>query len=145
MIRIMTIDDYDAVYALWKASLASVRDVDDSREAIARFLRRNPGLSVVAVEDSRETIVPPQVVGSILCGNDGRRGFLYHVAVAAAHRREGLGQAMVNVCLASLRAEGINKCALIAFTDNDTGNAFWDAMDFSERDDVIYRDCWLQN
>jgi len=149
MIRIMTIDDYDGVYALWNGSLASARDIDDSRGAVAGFLRRNPGLSVVAVEDEeqenlrlqkRSDGAPPQVVGSILCGHDGRRGYLYHVAVDAARRREGVGQAMVKACLANLRAEGIHKCALIAFTDNDAGNAFWDAMAFAQREDVIYRE-----
>jgi ribosomal protein S18 acetylase RimI-like enzyme len=136
----MTIDDYDAVYALWNTSLASARGSDDSREAVARFLLRNPGLSVIALEDSREAIAPPQVVGGILCGHDGRRGYLYHVAVDAAHRRGGVGQAMVRACLAALRAEGIHKCALIAFTNNGAGNAFWEAMGFEAHEDFYYRD-----
>jgi len=140
----MTIDDYDAVYALWNACLASPRDMDDSPEAIARFLRRNPGMSVVALADSREATAPPQVVGSILCGNDGRRGYLYHVAVDAAHRREGVGQSMAEACLAALRAEGIRKCALIAFTSNGAGNAFWDAMGFNTRADVHFREYRLR-
>jgi len=139
-VRPMTIDDYPAVYALWNACLASPRGVDDSPAAIARFLRRNPGMSVVAVDEGREATAPPQVVGSVLCGHDGRRGYLYHVAVDAAHRRGGVGQAMVNACLASLRAEGIHSCALIAFTGNSTGNAFWEAMGFQTREDLYYRD-----
>jgi len=132
----MTINDYDAVYALWSASLASVRDIDDSRAAIERFLRRNPDTCVAAETGGK-------VVGSILCGNDGRRGYLYHVAVDAAHRREGLAGAMLEASLAALRAEGIHKCALLAFKDNTAGNAFWEAMGFYTREDLFYRDCWL--
>ena len=135
-IRPMTIDDYDDAYALWNASLASLRTMNDSREAVERFLRRNPGISVVAEEDGG-------LVGSILCGHDGRRGYLYHVSVGRAHRRGGVGQAMVRACLAALRAEGITKCALVAFTTNAGGNAFWEAMGFQAREDLYYRDVAL--
>jgi len=132
-IRTMTPDDYPAVVALWNACLASARDIDDTPEAIARFLRRNPGLSVVATEEKK-------ITGSILCGHDGRRGYLYHVAVDAAHRRGGVGQAMLDACLAALRAERIHRCALIAFASNSAGNAFWEAMGFQAREDFYYRD-----
>jgi len=151
-IRPMTIGDYDAVLALWNACLTSARDIDDSPEAIAGFLRRNPGLSVVAVEEEeQETLrlqkrsdgAPPQVAGSILCGHDGRRGCLYHVAVSPAHRRRGVGQAMAQACLDALRAEGIRRCALVAFTKNQGGNAFWGAMGFAQREDLFYRDIVL--
>ena len=142
-VRPMTIEDYDAARALWNACLASPRDVDDTPEAVERFLRRNPGLSVVALTDSREAPAPPQVVGSILCGHDGRRGYLYHVAVDAAHRRGGVGHAMVAFCLAALRVEGIHKCALIAFTSNGAGNAFWNAMGFDRRGEIHFREKML--
>ena len=128
-IHIMTIDDYDEIYALWAASLASMRPALDSREAVERFLRRNPGLSVIAREGDR-------LVGSILCGHDGRCGYLYHVAVDAAHRRAGVGQAMVNACLAALRAEGITNCALVTFKTNALGNAFWPSQGFQLHDNV---------
>ena len=89
MVRIMTIDDYDGVYALWtKIRGFGLRSVDDSREGVERFLKRNPTTSVVAVEDGK-------VVGSILCGHDGRRGCLYHVCVDEDYRRRGIGRAMV--------------------------------------------------
>ena len=85
----MTMEDYDGVYALWtKIRGFGLRSVDDSREGIERFLRRNPATSVVAVEDGR-------VVGSILCGHDGRRGCLYHVCVDEEYRRRGIGKSMV--------------------------------------------------
>jgi ribosomal protein S18 acetylase RimI-like enzyme len=136
LIREMTMDDCEAAYALWEASLTSVRDIDDSPEMIRRFLRRNPGLSVVAEEGDA-------VIGSILCGHDGRRGCLYHVAVDAAYRRGGVGRAMVRACLEALRAEGIQKCALVAYTQNEAGNAFWERLGFEARKDLYYRDCWL--
>jgi ribosomal protein S18 acetylase RimI-like enzyme len=136
IVREMHINDYDAIYALWNASLTSVRDIDDSRENIDKFLRRNAGLSVVAEHDGR-------VVGSVLCGHDGRRGMLYHVAVDSTQRRMGIGQKMVDACLSALRKEGIQKCALVSFKTNATGNAFWERMGFQIRDDVFYRDCGL--
>jgi ribosomal protein S18 acetylase RimI-like enzyme len=129
----MTLDDYDAVYAIWCASLTSRRDSDDSRAGIAAFLARNPGLSVVAEHDGR-------VIGSILCGHDGRRGHFYHVAVDDAWRQHGAGKAMVAQCLANLKAQGIHRCALVAFTHNEPGNAFWARMGFVLRDDLYYRD-----
>jgi len=135
-IRAMTIEDYDAVLALWNASLASPRDVTDSREAIAKFLQRNPDISVVAIDGVK-------VVGSILCGHDGRRGFLYHVAVDESVRRQGVAQAMLAACLKKLRDEDIHKCALSAFKNNDKGNALWTRLGFSIRDDIYYRDIWL--
>ena len=136
-IRPMTMDDYPAVFALWNASLTSARDIDDSPQAIGAFLSRNPGISVVAELDG-------QITGSILCGHDGRRGSLYHVTVSTAHRRCGVGQAMVRACLDALRAGGIHRCALVAFTKNEGGNAFWKAMGFAQREDLFYRDIVLE-
>ena len=113
MIRVMTIDDYDGVYALWKKIKGfGIRSIDDSREGVERFLKRNPTTSVVAVEDGK-------VVGSILCGHDGRRGCLYHVCVDEAYRRHGIGKDMVVYAMKALQDEKINKVSLIAFTQND--------------------------
>ena len=122
MIRVMTIDDYDGVYALWKKIKGfGIRSIDDSREGVERFLKRNPTTSVVAVEDGK-------VVGSILCGHDGRRGCLYHVCVDEAYRRHGIGKDMVVYATKALQEEKINKVSLIAFTQNDIGNAFWNTI-----------------
>ena len=119
MIRVMTIEDYDQVYALWKKIKGfGIRSIDDSREGVERFLKRNPSTSVVAEEDGK-------IVGSILCGHDGRRGCLYHVCVDEACRRHGIGRAMVVFAMKALQKEEINKVSLIAFTRNDIGNAFW--------------------
>ena len=137
MIRVMTIDDYDGVYALWKKIKGfGIRSIDDSREGVERFLKRNPTTSVVAVEDGK-------VVGSILCGHDGRRGCLYHVCVDEAYRRHGIGKDMVVYAMKALQDEKINKVSLIAFTQNDIGNAFWNTIVWTERLDLNYYDFTL--
>ena len=134
MIRTMTMEDYDGVYALWtKLRGFGLRSVDDSREGIDRFLKRNPSTSVVAVEDGK-------VVGSILCGHDGRRGCLYHVCVDEDYRRRGIGKAMVVRAMEELKREHINKVCLIAFTRNDIGNAFWNTIGWTKRLDLNYYD-----
>lgn len=137
MLRVMTAEDYDEVYALWKKiSGFGIRSVDDSREGIERFLLRNPSTSVVAVEDKH-------IVGAILCGHDGRRGCLYHVCVAPEYRMRGIGKAMVVFAMEALKKEKINKVSLIAFTKNDIGNAFWKEIGWTKRKDLNYYDFTL--
>ena len=137
MIRIMTIEDYEGVKALWmKIKGFGIRSIDDSKEGVERFIKRNPTTSVVAVEDGK-------IVGSILCGHDGRRGCLYHVCVREGYRRLGIGKAMVVYCMNALKAEKINKVSLIAFTQNDVGNAFWKEIGWTKREDLNYYDFTL--
>ncbi|MCU6747860.1 MULTISPECIES: GNAT family N-acetyltransferase [Lachnospiraceae] len=137
MIREMKIEDYDGVYALWKKIKGfGIRSIDDSKSGVERFLKRNPTTSVVAVEDGK-------IVGSILCGHDGRRGCLYHVCVDEKYRRRGIGKAMVVQSMQALKAEKINKVSLIAFTKNDVGNAFWNTIGWTERLDLNYYDFTL--
>ena len=136
-IRKMTIEDYDGLYALWMTIKGfGIRSVDDSREGVEIFLKRNPDTSVVAVSDG-------QIVGGILCGHDGRRGCLYHVCVREDYRRLGIGKAMVVYCMNALKAEKINKVSLIAFTKNDVGNAFWNTIGWTKRQDLNYYDFTL--
>ena len=136
-VRAMTKEDYDGVRALWMTIHGfGIRSVDDSREGVERFLDRNPGCSVVAVEDGR-------IVGAILCGHDGRRGCLYHVCVAEDYRLRGIGKEMVVHCMNALKAEKINKVSLIAFTKNDIGNAFWKCIGWTKREDLNYYDFTL--
>ena len=124
MVRLMTIEDYEQVRALWMTIRGfAIRSIDDSREGVARFLRRNPTTSVVAVEDGF-------VVGAILCGHDGRRG---------------IGKAMVLFCMDALKKENINKVSLIAFTKNDIGNAFWHSVGWKQREDLNYYDFVLND
>ncbi|MDE7477719.1 MAG: GNAT family N-acetyltransferase [Lachnospiraceae bacterium] len=139
MVRLMTIEDYDQVRALWMTIKGfAIRSIDDSREGVARFLRRNPTTSVVAVEDEK-------VVGAILSGHDGRRGCLYHVCVNPAYRRRGIGKEMVSFCMEKLKEEHINKVSLIAFTQNDIGNAFWHHVGWVQREDLNYYDFVLNS
>lgn len=134
MIRIMTIDDYEQLYNLWMSIEGfGIRSIDDSKEGIDRFLKRNPTTSVVAEEDGN-------IVGSILCGHDGRTGYFYHVCVAADYRKKGIGKSMARFCMNALNDEGINKVSLIAFTKNFVGNSFWRELGWSDREDVNYYD-----
>ena len=124
--------DYDDVRALWMTIRGfGIRALDDSREDIERFILRNPTTSVVARDGDR-------IVGSILCGSDGRQGALYHVCVAKEYRRRGIGTQMVAFCMHQLRYMGINKVSLIAFTRNDVGNAFWNKIGWTRKTDVNY-------
>ena len=137
MVRVMKIEDYDAVRSLWMTIKGfGIRSVDDSREGVEAFLKRNPTTSVVAVEDGK-------IVGAILCGHDGRRGCLYHVCVAQEYRMRGIGKEMVVFCMNALKAEHINKVSLIAFTQNDIGNAFWREIGWTKREDLNYYDFTL--
>ena len=134
-VRTMTAEDYEGLRALWMSIRGfAIRSIDDSREGVERFLRRNPSTSVVAVGDDGT------IIGGILCGHDGRRGCLYHVCVREDCRRKGIGKAMVVHCMNALRAEEINKVSLIAFTANDVGNAFWRRVGWTKREDLNYYD-----
>lgn len=136
-IREMRSSDYEAVRALWHTIRGfAIRSIDDSREGVEKFIARNPGLSTVAIEDEH-------IVGAILCGHDGRRATLYHVCVEETYRKRGIGKAMVVRCMKALQDEGINKVALIAFTHNDVGNAFWKEIGWTEREDLNYYDFTL--
>lgn len=132
-IRLLTIEDYESVYELWTNTKdMGMRSLDDSYEGIERFLKRNPTTSFVAEKDN-------EVVGVILCGHDGRRGYIYHTAVNADYRRKGLGETLVNAALEALKKEGINKAALVVFSTNDVGNRFWESIGFEKREDLVYR------
>lgn len=137
IIRVMTMDDYEDVYALWMGIHGfGIRSIDDSKEGVARFLKRNPTTSMVAV-------LAGEIVGAILCGHDGRRGSLYHVCVGEAYREHGIGQKLVQACMEALKEEQINKVNLIAFKKNAVGNRFWQNLGWTFREDVNYYECVL--
>lgn len=135
-IRPMTIDDYDALYAIWTACGNGLNNLDDSREGIEKYLRRNPTTSFVAEDGG-------VIAGAVLCGHDGRRGYIQHMSVSPLYRRSGIGRRLLDAALAALKAEGINKTALVAFRKNALGNAFWESMGFGLREDLNYRDLAL--
>ena len=136
-VRTMTIEDYEGIYELWmKIKGFAMRSIDDSREGVERFLKRNPDTSVVAVKDEK-------IVGAILCGHDGRRGCLYHVCVDPSCRKQGIGTSMVVFAMNALKKESISKVSLIAFTQNDIGNAFWKKIGWTHRVDLNYYDFTL--
>jgi ribosomal protein S18 acetylase RimI-like enzyme len=133
LIRLMTMDDYQGVYELWtNTGGVGLRSLDDSPEGIGKFLERNPRSCFVAAQGE-------SLCGVILSGHDGRRGYIYHTAVKPECRRRGLGKALARAAEEALKREGIHKIALVAFTANQGGNRFWDALGFSPRPDLTYR------
>ena len=132
-IQPMDIFYYDQLRALWLSTPGmGLNDLDDSREGIAKFIARNPRTSFVATEGF-------DVIGAIMCGHDGRRGYIYHTCVRADRQGEGIGRALVEAALDALKAEGIHKVALVVFHRNEKGNAFWERLGFTVREDLTYR------
>jgi len=128
-IRSLRMADYVAIHALWKKTDGIGLNESDTREAVGRFLKRNPNLSLVATSGGR-------VIAAVLCGHDGRRGYLHHLAVARRWRRQGVGRTLVVRCLERLRAEGIPKCNLFLFASNKSGRAFWRHLGWNIRADL---------
>ena len=132
-IRVMSINDYDGVYDLWIHTPGmGLNSTDDSREGFEKYLRRNPTTSFVAEYDGK-------IIGVIMAGHDGRRGYIYHTAVLPPYRNQGIAKRLVDCALAALDKEGISKVALVAFKENGIGNGFWENIGFTERDDLVYR------
>lgn len=137
-IRKMVIEDYDAVYELWSNIPGmGLNDVDDSLEGISKYITRNPDTSFVAIAEEK-------FVGVILAGHDGRRGFIYHSAVLPGYRKQGIGTMLVDKALEALKMQGISKVGLLAFSENELGNQFWESVGFGSRDDCTYRDKKLE-
>ena len=136
-IRVMTAGDYDAVWDLWMQTPGmGLNPIDDSRAGIEKYLKRNPSSCFVAEEMGK-------LLGAILAGHDGRRGYIYHAAVASGCRGRGIGKQLVEHIMAALEAEGIQKAALVAFKTNDAGNGFWERIGFTEREDLVYRNKYI--
>lgn len=132
MIRLFHITDYDEVYQLWKKTPGvGLRSVDDSREGIEQLLRRNPETSFVAEEDGH-------IVGVILSGHDGRRGYIYHACVEEAYRRRGIAEQLLEQITNAMKKENITKLGLICLKNNEIGNGFWKAISWEHREDLNY-------
>ncbi len=132
-IRSMLIEDYSDVYKLWMSCKGmGLNNIDDSKEGIDKFLKKNPETCFVALMQGK-------IVGAILTGNDGRRGYIYHTAVSPLYRNKGIGKKLADMAVKSLYNLGIIKINLVAFERNTDGNAFWEKLGFTARDDLIYR------
>ncbi len=132
-IRKMIIDDYDEIYNLWMSCEGmGLNNLDDSRNGIDMFLKRNPDTCFVAENGNK-------IVGVIMVGNDGRRGYIYHTAVHPQYRKQGIASKLVHTALKALKQCGINKVALVVFDKNENGNQFWEKQGFTVREDLVYR------
>ena len=116
--REFLIADYDAAIALWSCEEGIEICEGDSREEMSEYLKRNPGLSRVAEVDG-------QIAGVALCGHDGRRGWIYHLAVAPAHRRRKVGQQLLDACVDGLKRVGLKRAIILVAGDNPGGHDFW--------------------
>ena len=129
----MTIKDYDNVYRLWLNTPGmGLNTSDDSKEGIEKYLLRNPDTCFVAEKEG-------EIVGVIMSGHDGRRGYIHHTAVKFSERTQGVGRMLVENAMTALKKEGINKVALVVFDENEIGNSFWEKIGFTVRGDLIYR------
>ena len=129
-IRPMTIKDYDEVYAMWLITSRRALSSADERPQIERYLKRNEGLSQVAVVDGK-------IVGTVLAGHDGRRGFIHHMAVLPEYRRRHIGHALAEKAIEKIKSEGIEKTHIFCYQDNETGQKFWRDFGFVKRDDIF--------
>ena len=133
--RLVTIEDYDELFALWNSTEQSRRalnPVDDSPEGIARYLKRNPETCFAAVSEGK-------IIGVILAGHDGRRGIIHHMCVHPDFRRMGIASHLVSLAEEALQKEGIQKVFGLVFVDNDGANAFWEDQGYSLRTNLNYR------
>jgi N-acetylglutamate synthase len=131
-ITTMKISDYDEIYSLWKNTEGmGLHALDvDSKEGISRYLKCNRGMSFVARDDKK-------IVGTLLCGHDGRRGYLYHLAVSKTCRKNGIGKMLVQKALSKLASVGITKCLIFVYRKNRSGQKFWKHIGWTQRPDII--------
>ncbi len=128
----MKIEDYEEIYLLWsEASGITLRVVDDSKDGIDRFIKRNPNNSFVCRIDGK-------IIGCILCGHDGRKGFIYHTVVKQNQRGKGIGKRLVHQAINSLKEEQITKIGILVNSDNKQGNDFWTSLGFEFFNDLDY-------
>jgi len=134
-IRLFNIADYPDLFALWSSQPGfdrGLRSIDDSEAGITKFLQRNPNTCFIAEEDG-------EIIGGILAGHDGRRGYIYHAIVHPNFQRKGIGKLLADSACEALRAEGITKAGMLVFASNEQGNAFWESQGWQTRPDLTYR------
>lgn len=128
MIRVMSIADYGELFNLWiNTKGMGLRSLDDSREGISAFLKRNPATNFVALDSEK-------IVGAILCGNDGRRGYIYHTVVQSDYRNRGIATKLIEAAVAALKKEGITRVCLNVMETNEQGKVFWQNRGWEKKD-----------
>jgi ribosomal protein S18 acetylase RimI-like enzyme len=133
-IKSMVIENYNEIIKLWKnTDGVGLSGNDDSKKSIKIFLEKNPNTCFVAEYNN-------EIIGTIMAGNDGRRGHIYHLMVKPEHRKNGLGEKLLGKTEKALKKEGIRKIFLVAFKKNKTGNIFWENNGYKIRNDLTYRD-----
>lgn len=129
-IRPMTKEDYDEIFAMWQITTKRALSKADERCQIERYLDRNPGMSQVAVVDGK-------IVGTVLAGHDGRRGFIHHMAVLPEYRRRHIGHQLAEKAIEMITKDGIDKTHIFCYQNNETGQNFWKDFGFKKREDVF--------
>lgn len=125
--------DWKKILALWQNIPGmGLNNIDDSKDGIIRFLKRNPKTCFIAEENGT-------AAGTIIAGHDGRRGYIYHTAVLPEFRRRGIATELLARSVDALKKQGIAKAALVVFSDNEAGNAFWEKQGFTKRSNLVYR------
>ena len=124
-----TMKDYQKVIALWESCGGIGLSSADSRDGIEAYLKRNSGMSFVARFKN-------EIVGAVLCGHDGRRGYIHHLAVHTDFRNQGIGRSLVEKCISALHSIGIQKCHLFIFGSNENGIRFWEKIGWTCRKDI---------
>ena len=130
IIREMTIDDYDEVYEMWQITTKRALSKADEKDQMERYLKHNAGMSQVAVVDGK-------IVGTVLAGHDGRRGFIHHMAVLPEFRRKKIGHALAQTAIQKIRVQGIDITHIFCYQNNETGQSFWRDFGFEKREDVF--------
>ena len=130
----MDIKDYEEIITLWKNTEGvGLSGSDDSKESIEKFISKNPDTCFIAKNDG-------VIIGTIMAGNDGRRGHIYHLMVKPEYRKQGIGRKLLEKAEEGLRKEGITKAFLVVFKENEIGNGFWEEAGYKTREDLYYRD-----
>lgn len=128
-LREIKIEDYDGMIALWQKTEGLGLSPADSRESIQRYLERNAGCSYIAIDTIRDVIA-----GTLLAGHDGRRGYLYHMAVDPDYRGQGIARQLTERSMNSLAANGIDRAHLFVLNNNEHGQQFWTASHWQKAD-----------
>jgi N-acetylglutamate synthase len=129
-IKPMLIEDYEEIYLMWNNIPGIGLSTADSKDSIKAYLDRNKNSSFICYKGKK-------IVGTILCGHDGRRGYIHHTCVLPEYRGQGIGKLLVETALEALKQEGIYKCHLFVFIDNEIGNDFWSRLDWKKRTDLF--------